>query len=593
MLCTHCGHSNNENENFCTACGKALEQAKPTNPAPDSQNASNLEQAAHDTSPPDVELASPDSRVELYKAILGPKNQTYYLNKFARFDSKGRAGISWNWSAFLVTFYWLIYRRMLLSAIVYFLMPFLFFAITLSVALMVNKHSDMTLGIGALLYAVLSILLPAMFSNALYYKRCKKIVARTCSEHNSIDRQQGALSAKGGTASLKIVFAILFAFMLGIGLLTALAIKIGSNSNTNTDEVLHHVGKELFEIDMSEWKSVKSSAGAANILKIDIPGDCSKKSEPHNCEPDAPMVATLSIATDGVHEISNDSGVLERYAALVQLGHTVLPKYSENADHNFFSCALLVRSKRAAFWTQEYLGEIDKKRADETGVYDFGCENYKLAWDDAGYPVLTGSTTKAVLGEDRYSTNNITIHLVNGTYKYDVEVAAKDSSDAPEKSRVSGSLCRYGEQEFFSCSLKNKKTAIVCGGGEGDEFYMQYRFGKPGATELEFPASRTDSVSQFRLSRYFRPDQGHNDGLTTQNLMFTNNGTTFDLGTGEEGLGDEESSYKTVITMTEKDKQSVTLDCVTGGMNIPLEVEEQIPCDPDAGANTAHCADPL
>jgi hypothetical protein len=151
----------------------------------------------------------------------------------------------------------------------------------------------------------------------------------------------------------------------------------------------------------------------------------------------------------------------------------------------------------------------------------------------------------------------------------------------------SSSLCRNGEHEYFSCTLKNKKTAVVCGGGEGDAIYMQYRFGKPGAVELEFPASRTDSVLQFRLSRYFRAAQGGNDSLATQDLMFTNNGSTYDLGTTEEG-----SNNGAGIIVTGKDGKSVSLKCVAGWLNIPLELEEQIPCDPEAGVNTARCADP-
>jgi hypothetical protein len=149
-----------------------------------------------------------------------------------------------------------------------------------------------------------------------------------------------------------------------------------------------------------------------------------------------------------------------------------------------------------------------------------------------------------------------------------------------------GSLCREGEHQYFSCTLKSKKTAAVCGGGTGDTSYMQYRFGKPGKVELEFPTSRTDSVSQFRISRYFRAAQDGNDSLTTQDLMFTNNETTYDLSATEEGRHNGVG-----IIVTGKDGKSVTLNCVAGGMNIPLELEAKIPCDPDASVNTASCDD--
>lgn len=43
--------------------------------------------------------------------MIGPNRQRYYLEQFARFDARGGIGASWNWPAFFVTFFWLIYRN--------------------------------------------------------------------------------------------------------------------------------------------------------------------------------------------------------------------------------------------------------------------------------------------------------------------------------------------------------------------------------------------------------------------------------------------------------------------------------------------------
>lgn len=43
-------------------------------------------------------------REERYKAVIGPKNQEYYLRHFERFDAAGKAGATWNWSAALFAF---------------------------------------------------------------------------------------------------------------------------------------------------------------------------------------------------------------------------------------------------------------------------------------------------------------------------------------------------------------------------------------------------------------------------------------------------------------------------------------------------------
>ena len=57
-----------------------------------------------------------------YKAAIGEKNADFYLSRFHHFDSNG-VRPSWNWPAFFFTFYWLLYRKMGLFALVYVLLP--------------------------------------------------------------------------------------------------------------------------------------------------------------------------------------------------------------------------------------------------------------------------------------------------------------------------------------------------------------------------------------------------------------------------------------------------------------------------------------
>ena len=57
-----------------------------------------------------------------YQAALGQKNADFYLSRFHHFDSNG-VRPSWNWPAFLFTFYWLLYRKMRFFALVYVLLP--------------------------------------------------------------------------------------------------------------------------------------------------------------------------------------------------------------------------------------------------------------------------------------------------------------------------------------------------------------------------------------------------------------------------------------------------------------------------------------
>ena len=69
------------------------------------------------------------------------------------------------------------------------------------------------------------------------------------------------------------------------------------------------------------------------------------------------------------------------------------------------------------------------------------------------------------------------------------------------------SLCRAEEQLFFTCQVTGSSKLIsLCGSKSLDarRGYLQYRFGKPGAVELQFPRDRANTQRVFRYAHYFR-----------------------------------------------------------------------------------------
>jgi hypothetical protein len=98
MLCQKCGHANDSTAKFCAGCGNMLSQP------------------AQDEFIQPTEIKSQAQKNELYKTIIGPKNQDYYLKQFSQFDTNG-GSISWHWPALFATFFWLIYRKMWLNAL--------------------------------------------------------------------------------------------------------------------------------------------------------------------------------------------------------------------------------------------------------------------------------------------------------------------------------------------------------------------------------------------------------------------------------------------------------------------------------------------
>jgi hypothetical protein len=69
------------------------------------------------------------------------------------------------------------------------------------------------------------------------------------------------------------------------------------------------------------------------------------------------------------------------------------------------------------------------------------------------------------------------------------------------------SLCRAEEQVIFTCvAAGSAKLVSLCGSKLLDHRrgYLQYRYGKPGAIELQFPLARANTQLAFRYAHYFR-----------------------------------------------------------------------------------------
>jgi Tfp pilus assembly protein PilE len=201
VFCPKCGHPNDNDAKFCTNCGTPLAAAE------------------GGTSP--AGTATPE---EFYKAYIGPSNQFYYLQRFKRFDEAGKAGVTWNWPAFFITFYWFLYRKMWVPALLYFLAPYLLmFAVGFVVALF--KHGeDLAVGVFYLLYLIGVWIVVPMYANALYYQHSRKRIAEVRAHSNDIQRTLGELSGKGGTSYVPVIILGVFGVIAVIGILAAIAI---------------------------------------------------------------------------------------------------------------------------------------------------------------------------------------------------------------------------------------------------------------------------------------------------------------------------------------------------------------------------------
>ena len=195
MHCPHCATANPEAGHFCTHCGRPL-----------------------------TEPTAEERTLENFRAILGPNNQDYYLQRFEEYEANGKTTIGWHWPAFFITFYWLLYRKMWLAALLYFILPYVCTSLLGLVSSMLGASGAPMMGIGYLAYILAILLLPPMFANGLYYRHCQSKIRQAEQLHDDRERQLGYLSAKGGTSSIILFVVLIFGFIAVIGILAAIAI---------------------------------------------------------------------------------------------------------------------------------------------------------------------------------------------------------------------------------------------------------------------------------------------------------------------------------------------------------------------------------
>lgn len=107
-FCPKCGKTRTESSRFCPNCGHSFENSSVQPGKP----------------PLGIQVAQED-----FVAFV-VNNAGYYLHEFKKFDAGGvdTFSASWNWSAFVGGFGWLLYRKMYMWAIVAFismLIPYL------------------------------------------------------------------------------------------------------------------------------------------------------------------------------------------------------------------------------------------------------------------------------------------------------------------------------------------------------------------------------------------------------------------------------------------------------------------------------------
>ena len=283
MHCIHCGSAYIDSAQFCPQCGQSLANAT-LNPAEETR--------------------------QNFEAMIGPKNQHYYLPRFEDFEANGKTSLGWHWPAFFVTFYWLLYRKMWLAALLYFILPYVVTTALGLVGAVVGGQGQMLVLGGYGMYCLAIILLPPMLANGLYYRHCQSKIRKAEAQYPERQRLLGYLQAKGGTSSIILFVVLIFGFIAVIGILAAIAIPAYHDYTLRSKMSGVYQSGQTITQELTQYYA-EHQALPSDIHELAIP--------------------TLPTWVSGV-ELDSDQGVLELQLAPPGTGQTL--QFVASEDEN-------------------------------------------------------------------------------------------------------------------------------------------------------------------------------------------------------------------------------------------------------------------
>ena len=166
---------------------------------------------------PEAEVAGGGAEPgDLMRAFIGPKNTSYYLQKFE--DIERGSSVSWHWPAFFLTLIWFGYRKMWGWFFAYwFLFPFVMTMVMVGLG-------AISPALGVTAYIAGYFLLPPLFANKLYYNSAKKKIARAQMVGSDIRAQELEAARLGGTSAIALILLPILLIAV-IGILAAIAIQ--------------------------------------------------------------------------------------------------------------------------------------------------------------------------------------------------------------------------------------------------------------------------------------------------------------------------------------------------------------------------------
>jgi cell division septation protein DedD len=148
---------------------------------------------------PDPEPADgqpPDVSADLYRAIIGPRNQAGYLRRFAVFEAHGKTRLVWHWPAFFSALNWLVFRGMWGAALGYAAGMLTLTLVLFGIGRLTFDFSGTTARICFVLFLLGTSAAAGLWAHALYYGFCKRQVIRAVAASASMQDARHRLAAQ-------------------------------------------------------------------------------------------------------------------------------------------------------------------------------------------------------------------------------------------------------------------------------------------------------------------------------------------------------------------------------------------------------------
>jgi hypothetical protein len=155
-----------------------------------------------------------------------------------------------------------------------------------------------------------------------------------------------------------------------------------------------------------------------------------------------------------------------------------------------------------------------------------------------------------------------------------VLLCAVAAQPASAVERVAPGLCAADEVSYFACRTARDRRIALCGTSPQA---VQYRYGRSGAVELQFPERAADAATQMLYSHYGRYQTERVE------LRFTNGGAEYVL---FEYLEGKRRSAGVRVTAGAKERVIACAGRIDSRLG---ELEGALPCDADSALNLGAC----